>query len=78
MRRLVNRVSVEASFFKRMSARENLSYAARFYGMAPAATRERVPQILDARRLPGSSATRRRWRTSRAACSRRWRWRGRC
>src|SRR4051812_22274232 len=29
VRRLVNRVSVEASFFKRMSARENLSYAAR-------------------------------------------------
>jgi ABC-2 type transport system ATP-binding protein len=46
VRRLVNRVSVEASFFKRMSARENLSYAARFYGMAPATTRERVPQIL--------------------------------
>jgi ABC-2 type transport system ATP-binding protein len=47
VRRLVNRVSVEASFFKRMSARENLSYAARFYGMAPATTRERVPQILE-------------------------------
>jgi ABC-2 type transport system ATP-binding protein len=46
VRRLVNRVSVEASFFKRMSARENLSYAARFYGMAPADTRKRVPQIL--------------------------------
>jgi ABC-2 type transport system ATP-binding protein len=46
VRRLVNRVSVEASFFKRMSARENLSYAARFYGMAPAETRARVPQIL--------------------------------
>src|SRR5262245_36322767 len=28
VRRLVNRVSVEASFFKRMSAEENLSYAA--------------------------------------------------
>src|SRR5262245_39987927 len=47
VRRLVNRVSVEASFFKRMSARENLAYAARFYGMAPAVTRERVPQILE-------------------------------
>src|SRR3954463_15764084 len=46
VRRLVNRVSVEASFFKRMSARENLSYAARFYGLGPAATRERVPRIL--------------------------------
>src|SRR5947199_357237 len=30
IRRLVNRVSVEASFFKKMSAAENLSYAARF------------------------------------------------
>ena len=77
VRRLVNRVSVEASFFKRMSARENLSYAARFYGMAPAETRERVPQILDAS-ASRSSATRRRWKTSRAACSRRWRWPGRC
>src|SRR5947208_15206392 len=35
IRRLVNRVSVEASFFKKMSAQENLSYAARFYGMTP-------------------------------------------
>src|SRR5689334_15407380 len=33
VRRLVNRVSVEASFFKKMSAEENLSYAARFYGI---------------------------------------------
>src|SRR5512141_836603 len=39
VRRLVNRVSVEASFFKRMSAAENLSYAARFYGMGPGETR---------------------------------------
>src|ERR1051326_9114201 len=31
IRQLVNRVSVEASFFKKMSASENLSYAARFY-----------------------------------------------
>ena len=30
VRRLVNRVSVEASFFKKMSAAENLGYAARF------------------------------------------------
>jgi len=46
VRRLVNRVSVEASFFKRMSPEENLSYAARFYGMTPAMTRERIPTIL--------------------------------
>ena len=47
VRRLVNRVSVEASFFKRMSSAENLHYAARFYGMTPAQTRERIPAILE-------------------------------
>jgi ABC-2 type transport system ATP-binding protein len=46
VRRLINRVSVEASFFKKMSAVENLSYAARFYGMAPGSTRKRIPEIL--------------------------------
>src|SRR5205807_10429972 len=46
VRRLVNRVSVEASFFKKMSAAENLSYAARFYGMTAKETRGRIPEIL--------------------------------
>jgi ABC-2 type transport system ATP-binding protein len=46
IRRLVNRVSVEASFFKKMSAAENLSYAARFYGMTPKQTRHKIPEIL--------------------------------
>jgi ABC-2 type transport system ATP-binding protein len=46
IRRLVNRVSVEASFFKKMSAAENLSYAARFYGMTPRQTNTAVPEIL--------------------------------
>jgi len=46
VRRLVNRVSVEASFFKRMSASENLAYAARFYGIGPGETRTRIPEIL--------------------------------
>jgi ABC-2 type transport system ATP-binding protein len=46
IRRLVNRVSVEASFFKKMSAAENLSYAARFYGMTPRQTRDLIPEIL--------------------------------
>jgi ABC-2 type transport system ATP-binding protein len=46
VRRLINRVSVEASFFKKMSATENLSYAARFYGMAPGSTRKQIPEIL--------------------------------
>ncbi len=47
VRRLVNRVSVEASFFKKMSAAENLGYAARFYGMTPKETRVAIPEILE-------------------------------
>jgi ABC-2 type transport system ATP-binding protein len=47
VQRLVNRVSVEASFFKKMSASENLSYAARFYGMGPSQTRVEIPRILE-------------------------------
>ena len=46
VRRLVNRVSVEAAFFKKMSAEENLAYAARFYGMTRKQTRHRIPEIL--------------------------------
>ncbi len=47
IRRLVNRVSVEASFFKKMSAAENLGYAARFYGMPWSETSRRIPEILE-------------------------------
>jgi ABC-2 type transport system ATP-binding protein len=47
VRRLVNRVSVEASFFKKMSSAENLSYAARFYGMTPRETTSLIPEILE-------------------------------
>jgi ABC-2 type transport system ATP-binding protein len=46
VRKLVNRVSVEASFFKKMSAGENLHYAARYYGMGPRETRVKIPEIL--------------------------------
>ena len=47
VRRLVNRVSVEASFFKKMSSTENLSYSARFYGMTRGETSRRIPEILE-------------------------------
>ena len=47
VRRVVNRVSVEASFFKKMSAAENLSYAARYYGMTAKQTRGKIPEILE-------------------------------
>jgi ABC-2 type transport system ATP-binding protein len=46
VQRLVNRVSVEASFFKKMSATENLSYSARFYGLTGGETKPRIPEIL--------------------------------
>jgi ABC-2 type transport system ATP-binding protein len=46
VRKLVNRVSVEASFFKKMSAGENLHYAARYYGMGPRENRVKIPDIL--------------------------------
>ena len=58
MRRLVNRVSVEASFFKKMSAAENLSYAARFYGMGPRETHTKIPRILERVGFPPSAAQR--------------------
>ena len=53
VKQLVNRVSVEASFFKRMSARENLAYAARFYGLTPSDTRRLIPEILERVGFPG-------------------------
>ena len=56
VRRLVNRVSVEASFFKKMSASENLSYAARFYGLTPSVTRDRIPEILERVGFPAARA----------------------
>jgi len=52
VRRIVNRVSVEASFFKKLSAVENLSYAARFYGIRAADSRARIPEILERLSFP--------------------------
>ncbi len=46
VRRLINRVSVEASFFKKLSAMENLRYAARLYGLEPRAASRRAVEIL--------------------------------
>jgi ABC-2 type transport system ATP-binding protein len=46
VRRLINRVSVEASFFKKLSALENLMYAARLYDMPVGDARRRAIYIL--------------------------------
>ena len=46
VQRLINRVSVEASFFKKLSPMENLVYGARLYGMEGGQTRQQVVEIL--------------------------------
>jgi ABC-2 type transport system ATP-binding protein len=46
VQRLINRVSVEASFFKKLSPMENLIYGARLYGMEGRETRRRIVEIL--------------------------------
>ena len=46
VQRLINRVSVEASFFKKLSPMENLVYGARLYGMSGAEIRRQVVEIL--------------------------------
>ena len=46
VQRLINRVSVEASFFKKLSPMENLVYGARLYGMSGAEIRRQVLEIL--------------------------------
>ena len=46
VQRLINRVSVEASFFKKLSPMENLIYAARLYNMPAAEARAKIHSIL--------------------------------
>jgi ABC-2 type transport system ATP-binding protein len=46
VRRLINRVSVEASFFKKLSPMENLMYGARLYGVQAQEARAQVKAIL--------------------------------
>ena len=46
VQRQINRVSVEASFFKKLSPMENLLYGARLYGMDGRQTRRQVVEIL--------------------------------
>jgi len=46
VKRVINRVSVDAAFFKKLSPHENLAYAARLYGMDPRAARAEAIRIL--------------------------------
>lgn len=52
VQRHLNRVSVEASFFKKLSPMENLLYGARLYGLTGQEVRERVYDILDRLAIP--------------------------
>ncbi len=52
VQRLINRVSVEASFFKKLSPMENLIYAARLYNMPGAEARNRIRAILGRLGIP--------------------------
>ncbi len=46
VKQLINRVSVDAAFFKKLSPHENLAYAARLYGMDAREARAQVIAIL--------------------------------
>ncbi len=46
VKRLINRVSVDAAFFKKLSPAENLQFAARLYGLDPRQARREAVQIL--------------------------------
>jgi ABC-2 type transport system ATP-binding protein len=46
VKRLINRVSVDAAFFKKLSPHENLAYAARLYGMDTKVARAEAIRIL--------------------------------
>jgi ABC-2 type transport system ATP-binding protein len=46
VRRMINRVSVDAAFFRSLSAKENLRYSARLHGLSPGEARKRYKEIL--------------------------------
>lgn len=52
VQRLLNRVSVEASFFKKLSPMENLLYGARLYGLDGGQARSKVAEILARLAIP--------------------------
>jgi ABC-2 type transport system ATP-binding protein len=55
VQRMLNRVSVEASFFKKLSPMENLLYGARLYGLEGGEVRQRVLAILERLGIPGKN-----------------------
>lgn len=47
VQRYINRVSVEASFFKKLSSLENLLFGAKLYGVSDRESRPRIKEILE-------------------------------
>ncbi|CAA9585466.1 MAG: Efflux ABC transporter, ATP-binding protein [uncultured Thermomicrobiales bacterium] len=47
VQRYINRVSVEASFFKKLSSMENLIFGAKLYGVTDRESRPRIREILE-------------------------------
>jgi len=57
VRSLINRVSADPSFFRNMSALENLLFFGRVYGLTPREVKERAPPILERLGLEWEHAT---------------------
>jgi ABC-2 type transport system ATP-binding protein len=55
VKRMINRVSVEPSFFKKLSPMENLMYGARMYGVEGGVARRRIVEILTRLGIDGRS-----------------------
>lgn len=47
VQKMMNRVSVEASFFKKLSAHENLLYGSKLYGLTSSEANPRIREILE-------------------------------
>jgi ABC-2 type transport system ATP-binding protein len=58
VQRMINRVSVEASFFKKLSPMENLLYGARLYGVDGRRIQARVKAILNRLSIPAKNVNR--------------------
>ncbi len=56
--RMINRVSVEASFFKKLSPMENLMYGARLYGVKGSEIKIQVRKIMKRLGIPDKNITR--------------------
>ena len=59
VRRIIGRVSVDAAFYKKLSARENLLYTALLYGQNARQAEHRVIEILEQLGMEGTKCFRR-------------------